>query len=424
MWYRNNKNFISAFIFVLVLLGSSSAFAQNNTSSPYSYYGLGEISQPVNGKAAALGGTNLAYRGGSNLNINNPASLTSLDSMKFVFNVGLTSKTSIMNQKGKSDTFHDNNFSELSFGFRISPSVATAIALVPYTNVGYDIATKEQVAGGTNEFYQRSLSGTGGLNKFVWSTGVSLFKNLSLGVNGIFLFGNNTSNENLTLERSSYVYSSQQQLISRGVYASFGLQYGHQLLKDWELTVGANFQPKQGISSKRKLYVTNYQSNLGDTVYKNTLDRGTFDVPLSYGFGVGMTKNKQLWLGADYSHEQWSDTKIFTNSNNFVDRNRYSFGMNYIANDGYATKFLKKLTYRLGAFYDTGYISVQNDRIKTRGLSFGLGIPMAKQKGMINIAFEFGQMGTTSNDNIREDYGKFTLELSLFERWFVKRKYQ
>jgi hypothetical protein len=424
MLFRSNKNIFSALILFVTLFGTINAVAQNNTSSPYSYYGLGELSQPVNGISSAMGGTGMAFRNSNSIDIYNPAALANLDSLKFIFNVGLVSKTTNLNQKGKSDLVHDNNFSQLSFGFRVSPRVATAVSLTPYTNVGYDISTREKVTGSDYDYIQRTLTGSGGLNKLTLANGVSILENLSLGVNTNFLFGNNTTDEIVVLQGSSYVYSSQQQLISQGIYFDFGLQYTGELNREWDVTVGAKFQPELGVRSKRKLYVTNYQSSVGDTIYKNTLDRGSFDVPMSYGFGLGFTKNKQLWIGADYLHERWSETEIFKESNQLKDRNRFSVGMNYNANDGYATKFLKKLSYRFGTFYDTGYIKVESERINTKGVSFGLGLPMAKGKGMLNISFEFGQMGTTDNDNIREDFGRVTIEMSLFERWFIKRKYQ
>lgn len=424
MSYRNNNTvYLYTILLACFLFGNITLKAQNNTSSPYSHFGLGELSQPVNGISSAMGGTNLAFRDFNSIDTYNPASLANLDSLKFIFNVGLTSKFTSINQKGESDMFHDNNFSQLSFGFRVSPTLSTAVALVPYTNVGYEINTIEKVSGSAGTF-NRSHRGEGGLNKFVLSNGIRLTKDLSLGINTSFLFGNNKTDEILTLTGGSYVYDSQEQLISQGIYFDFGLQYTQRLSKDGELTFGAKFQPKQGVSSKRKMNVTNYQSGAGDTIYKNTLDRGTFDVPMTYGAGLGYTYKKQLWIGADYLHEAWDETEIFKKSNEFKARDRYSIGMNYNANDGYATKFWKKLSYRFGAFYDTGYIQVEKERIETKGVSFGVGLPLANGKGMINLSFEFGQMGTTENDNVREDYGRFTLELSLFERWFVKRKYR
>ncbi|WP_143470837.1 OmpP1/FadL family transporter [Labilibaculum manganireducens] len=412
------KNLYLSILLVLVS-GVHVCFAQNNTSSPYSYYGLGELNQVGFGQASGFGGTSLSFRNRSYLSVDNPAALTAIDSLKFIFNVGVSSKVSNLNQSGNSDVLYDNNLSHVSLGFRISPKIASAVSLVPYTSMGYNISSLEKV-NGSSDYYQRILSGSGGLNQFIISNGIALTNKLSLGVNAIYLFGNNSANETITLGSTYNI--TVEKLISKGVYGNIGMQYQDAFNKDWEITIGAKFQPKIQVAAKKKENVSN--SSSGNVIDNDVLNKGSFDVPMTYGFGLGFTKNKQLWLGADYLHEKWSETKIFEKSSALADRNRYSVGMNYIANDGYATKFLKKLTYRFGAFYDTGYIVNDINRIKSKGVSFGLGIPMAQNKGAINLSFEFGQMGTADNNNVREDYGRVTIEMSLFETWFLKRKYQ
>ncbi|MBN2598814.1 hypothetical protein [Labilibaculum sp.] len=412
------KNLYLSILLVLVS-GVHVCFAQNNTSSPYSYYGLGELNQVGFGQASGFGGTSLSFRNRSYLSVDNPAALTAIDSLKFIFNVGVSSKISNLNQSGNSDVLYDNNLSGVSLGFRVSHKIASAVSLVPYTSMGYNISSLEKV-NGSSDYYQRILSGSGGLNQFVISNGIALTKKLSLGVNAIYLFGNNSANETITIGNTYNI--TVEKLISKGIYGNIGMQYQDSFTKDWEITIGAKFQPKVQVAAKKKENVSN--SGSGNVIDNDVLNKGSFDVPMTYGFGLGFTKNKQLWLGADYLHEKWSETKIFKKSSALADRNRYSVGMNYIANDGYATKFLKKLTYRFGAFYDTGYIVNDIDRIKSKGVSFGLGIPMAQNKGAINLSFEFGQMGTADNNNVREDYGRVTIEMSLFETWFLKRKYQ
>lgn len=429
MWFRTKNNFSSFIIkritilgIFLLVMGEFVVTAQNNTSSPYSYYGLGELAEGSSAISSAMGGGGLSYKNGGYLAIGNPASLAGIDSLKFIFNVGMISKTSKLNQKGESDSFSDNNLTQLAFGFRISPLISTALSLVPYSNVGYEITTIETVTGGT-DYYQRTLTGNGGLNQVIWSNGFKVSDNFHLGLNTVFIFGNNTHDEYLVLEESSYSYVSEEEMISQGFFANIGAQYHGNLNREWDFSLGATFQPKIGVSAKERIVVTNYASSVGDTIYKNTLNRGSFDVPMTYALGLGFTKNKQLWVGVDYLHEKWSDTEIFGEKNEFEDRDKFSVGFSYSQDNGYETKFIKKLTYRLGAFYDTGYLNINSDDISTRAVTFGLGIPLSRGKGVINLAFELGQMGTTSNDNVREDYGKVTLQFSLLERWFAKRKY-
>ncbi len=416
----NSTRKITVLLVFGLLIITSSAFAQNNTSSPYSYFGLGERMQNVNGNSAAMGGVSYGYKRGDVLNLNNPASLSSIDSLKFHFNIGSTIKFTKLNQGDKSDQFNDFNLSRIAFGFKVSPRYGTALSISPYSSLGYDITKRDNILGESGSVI-RSLLGSGGLNQFVWSNGVQLTKDLSVGVNGIYLFGNNTRSEDVVIEGgASTVYSSKSELISKGLFINLAAQY-ETTFGDYIVTFGGKYQPKLGVDAKKKSSVA--VSNSSTTRYEN-IDNGTFDVPESYGVGFGLKKGKYLWLGGDYSHENWSGTKIFNESNEFVNRDKFSLGMEYNANDGYARKFLKKMSYRLGGFYDTGYIKVEGNKIDSYGLSLGLGIPMAQQKGMLNIALEFGLSGTLNNNLVREDYTRITIDFNLFETWFVKRKYQ
>jgi hypothetical protein len=404
----------------LGLLFASSTLAQNSTSSPYSYYGLGELNLNGTGNSISMGGTGLAYRNGGVLNILNPASLAHVDSLKFIFNVGMAAKYTNLNQGDKSDFLNDYNLTRIAFGFKVSPRYSTAFSITPYSSLGYDISKVEKVIG-SDDLMNRSLKGSGGLNQLVWSNGVKLTDKLSVGLNGIYLFGNNSRDEVITLNSSSYVYRNNSDLISQGIYFNLGAQYQMELGK-YNLTLGAMYQPKLGVRAKQKVEVTNFSSGAGAVRHEDT-DRGAFDVPETYGLGFGIQKGKHLWIGGDYMHEKWSETEVFKKDNALRDRNKFSLGMEYKADDGYARKFLKKMTYRLGGFYDTGYITVEDEKINAMGVSLGFGIPMARNTGMINIALEFGISGTTSNNMVREDFTRITVDINLFEKWFVKRKY-
>lgn len=416
--FNSTKKIITIISFGLLFV-TTSAFAQNNTSSTYSYFGLGELLQSSSGQSIGLGGTSLAYKGRSVLNINNPASLSQIDSLKFHFNIGSVVKFTRLNQGNDHDMITDFNLSRIAFGFKVSSRYATAFSISPYSSLGYKITKIEKVLG-DNQNVVRSLEGTGGLNQFVWSNGFKITKDLSLGVNGIYIFGNNTRSEAVVLAGvGSSAFINKSELLSKGLAVNFGAQYKINFGNS-ALTLGAKYQPKIGVKAKQKMEISN--SNNSTPTYKDE-DNGDFDVPESFGFGFGLNKGQHLWIGGDYQHERWSETKIFDKNNEFVDRSKFNFGVEYNPNDGYARKFFKRLSYRLGSFYDTGYIKVEDKKISAMGLSAGLSIPMAQGKGIVNLAVEFGTTGTLNNNLVREDFTRITIDVSLFERWFVKRKY-
>jgi len=43
---------------------------------------------------------------------------------------------------------------------------------------------------------------------------------------------------------------------------------------------------------------------------------------------------------------------------------------------------------------------------------------------MLNFGFEIGQRGTTINNLIQENYFKIYFGISIYEWWFIKRRYK
>ena len=66
----------------------------NNTSSPYSRYGLGELHSYSFGRSTAMGGASIASRYETQINLANPASYTAIDSLGFMFEFGIDGKAS------------------------------------------------------------------------------------------------------------------------------------------------------------------------------------------------------------------------------------------------------------------------------------------------------------------------------------------
>ena len=68
-------------------------------------------------------------------------------------------------------------------------------------------------------------------------------------------------------------------------------------------------------------------------------------------------------------------------------------------------------------------LELRGKNIDEFGISLGVGLPLPRTRSTINLAAEFGTRGTTSNNLIKDNYVKFTLGLSIFERGFIIRKY-
>ena len=75
---------ILLFFLVLVSIG---LFAQNNTSSPFSRFGYGELNDNVPIAYRGMGGVGIGMRSNKVINPAQPASYTSVDTTTFMFDV-------------------------------------------------------------------------------------------------------------------------------------------------------------------------------------------------------------------------------------------------------------------------------------------------------------------------------------------------
>lgn len=69
-----------------------------------------------------------------------------------------------------------------------------ALGLNRYSRTTYNISSLDSIEGIGN--FERSYSGNGGTYKFHWSNGVA-YKNLSVGIDLSYLFGNITSSKDI-----------------------------------------------------------------------------------------------------------------------------------------------------------------------------------------------------------------------------------
>ena len=87
------------------------------------------------------------------------------------------------------------------------------------------------------------------------------------------------------------------------------------------------------------------------------------------------------------------------------------------------SSYFKRVRYRFGLNFDKTYLELRGKQINEYGLSIGFGFPLRGFRTMLNVGAEAGTRGTTANGLIRESYIRVSLGFSIYERWFVKRKY-
>ena len=91
-------------VFYLTILAFFSLKAQINTYSPYSYFGLGDVSNYYNAANNSMGGLGVTNTSSMLLNYINPATYSSLN--QTLFEIGVRSSSFVMSQ----DNLEQKNF--------------------------------------------------------------------------------------------------------------------------------------------------------------------------------------------------------------------------------------------------------------------------------------------------------------------------
>ena len=201
-----------------------SAYSQSSTNSPYSYFGLGELEPSDYGRTTGMGGVGIGISSSQFLNKINPASLSSIDTLSFLFDVCFTGKVSEYKNSQSSFSALNSGLKKLSIGFRINRVWATSLGIASYSNVGYNVSQTGLIEG-TYESYMVNYQGDGGLSQFYWANSVKIGKNLSVGVDASYIFGSITKSEKYQSSSFPGYYSLNRKYTPNHLYFDFGAQY-------------------------------------------------------------------------------------------------------------------------------------------------------------------------------------------------------
>jgi hypothetical protein len=169
-----------------------------NVSSPYSIIGIGDIESSYFNRTSGMANTGIAYRNDRYLILNNPASLSSLQSQ--LFNVELASRGKFVKFTGNNLpsnlTGKDFSVERISLGMRINKWWGSSFGLVPFSTSNYSFSGTESLQG-TNITLPVEYDGSGGVNRYFFANGFKITKNLSVGINTSFLGGSLTQLDSL-----------------------------------------------------------------------------------------------------------------------------------------------------------------------------------------------------------------------------------
>lgn len=400
----------------------------NNTTSPFSRFGVGDLQSYAFGRANAMGGAILGSRYPNQINFANPASYTSLDSLSFLFEFGMNGKFANYRNDLTDMNTNDINFKYFGLAFRINDWMATSMVLAPYSDMGYEVLVNQELNTVGNATYY--YFGRGSLSRAYWGLAIEPVRNLSIGTNLYYFFGLLSRNSEVTFQQSIDTYAIQQyeEIRVRDFGLNMGIQYTKNIDKDKGVTLGIVLENKPEFtafnSNITQKYLSSGQVTDIDTLSYKDEEKDIIKFPVSYGIGLTYFKTNKTEISLDYYHQNWSKADFFGTSDPILtDLNRFALGIEYIPDKFSIRSTLKRFAYRAGIRYEKSYVLINNQQLNDFGISFGVGLPVYRSNSTINLSAEVGKRGRTSVNLIREDYFKFNLTVNLYDLWFIKRRF-
>ena len=422
---------------LLAACASVSAFGQaTGTYTPYSIYGVGDLSQPGSAYNKTMAGAGVALRNNRFLNLTNPAAVTARDSLAFMADFSLYNDNKLFEQgniKSASNTF---NINDLAMSFPIWRSSAMMVGVMPYSDTGFGYSfdyTDPMLIGQTGNITY-SATGTGSLYKAFAAAGVTFFKRLSLGVQWNFIFGSIEKIYSTSFNDASYngVLNGTSGKISGNGF-KFGLQYEQPVGPKHSLIVGATYSTAVNLKGTMEAYRYSSGTAASDTLFYKVDQLGVDSkVQLASELAVGISfQEKGRWVATfDYSRSDWSGSGLdaargFTASKSFSATTAQTFraAFEIVPNRNDIRYYFNHVAYRVGAYHKTEYYLLNGKQVASTGFTLGLTLPIVNGYNGLTLGVDFGQRGSLTGDMIRERYINFSIGFNLFDIWFRKPRY-
>ena len=424
---QNMNKILAGFVMAAM---TTTAFAQSNTNSPYSQYGLGDLTDQSVGFNKGMNGVGIAMRKGSELNPMNPASYSSVDSLSMIFDAGLSGQMTQYEENNVRVSGKSGGFDYVSALFRAWPKVGVSFGIMPYSNIGYKYSSETKLPDLSTSVIN-NYSGSGGLHQLYVGAAWNIIKPLSIGFNVAYLWG---EYERSISTASTSVINTLSKEYSADISSyklDVGVQYDQQLGKNNFLTIGATWSPGHSLESDPtcRLISRNSSISKSDTTLFTISDG--LSIPDTYGFGVAFRHSNVFRVGADLTIQDWGeidyphfDGKTYTLKSGLLkDSYRYNVGAEWTPR-AMSRRFLERIRYRVGAGYATPYYYINGKEGPMEvSASVGFGIPIINgynNRSLLNISAQW--VHRSADNLLEENTFRINIGLTFNERWFAKWK--
>ena len=441
--------------FLLVLFVACGLQLTSNAQeiSPYSRYGLGDISPNRSILSRGMGGLAAGVMDYQSINFTNPAALGGIYNTIFDMGTEVDSRTLRSINPAKKFTSNNALFSYLQLGFPLTSKKmqkkdinwGMTFGLRPVSRIDYNISKRERITGVDSAF--TLYNGTGGINQIFAGTGFQINEGTGFakkvyrfGVNFGYMFGTKDYSTKIVLVNDTVDYYRSNSATNThfgGMFIQGGFQFEDSIRvgsKKGNLRLGLYGNVQQRLNAKQDVldetfaYDANGNIYRVDSIYEQKNAKGTIVFPST--IGVGFTYQGPNWTyGADLEFTNWANYTFYRQTDAVQNSWMLHVGTEYFpaTKKTSVKKYFSFVRYRAGLFYGPDYVKVTNSR-PTYGVTLGATMPLMRRIGyggewvLLHTGVEIGARGD-KNSSVRENLVKYSVGISMNARWFQKRKY-
>lgn len=415
---------IKKIVLIVTILLANFGLAQENTSSPYSFYGIGSAKFKGTNDIINMGGISV-YADSTHFNVLNPATYS--NQMLTSFQIGATTSFFKLNSASSTEKAQKTTFDYLVMGFPISKKLGVSVGILPQSSVGYRFINDRRSIDGM----YRKYMGKGGVNKVYFGSGYKINSKFSVGLDLQYLFGSIDTETQVFKDGVFYGSREVNESGISGVAFNAGLTYNTKLNNKLNFISSLTYSPEAKLNSNnvRNVAIITLDSNNSAVPVTNNTEKEVADtklnIPSKLAIGAGLG-NRKWFVGGDITFSgTGSQMNRFDNYSNvsYENATKVAFGGFFIPKFDSYNNYFQRITYRGGFKFENTGLVINNSAIKDRSMTLGFGLPISGTFSTLNIGAEYGTRGTTSNGLVKEDYFSINLGLIFNDKWFRKTLY-
>lgn len=424
----------------LPCVGLSLAAQSYGSYTPYSIFGVGDLSEPGSAYNKSMAGTGIATRNHRFLNTANPAAVTARDSLAFMVDVSMFQDNKFFRQADMKSVSNTTGIGNLAISFPIWRSSAMTLGIRQFSSTGYSYGYRFEdpsVIGHTGNVTY-TATGRGSIYQAYVGAGATFWRRLSIGAEFLLYFGNTKKTFTESFAESSYNGASNGHNIRMLAPAGrFGIQYEIPVGKSSSITAGAVYRTSAKLSGNVESYRFSSGSAASDTLYYRSGAPMGVSIASEAGVGLAFRSGDKFSAEFNYTRSDWRGTALDVTEGfvgNLVQSeghskfglsvaDSYRLGFEFTPNRNDIRYYFKRVTYRAGAYYKNDYFTVDGHGINAFGITLGATLPVFRWYNGITIGMDFGQRASTAGNLIRERYINFSIGFNLFDIWFQQPRY-